>query len=41
MLEKCERGEPLDSDKEAKLLHKNDIIVQLEQVEAKKLAAAK
>ena len=38
--EKREKGEPLDPDQEAKLLRKNDVIVQLEQVEAKKVTAA-
>ena len=36
--EKQERGEPLDPDQQAKLLRKNDVLVQLEQVEAKKKA---
>ena len=34
--EKRERGEVLDSDQQAKLLRKRDVVIQLEQVEAKK-----
>ena len=36
--EKRERGEILDSDQQAKLLRKRDVVIQLEQVEAKKKA---
>ena len=36
--EKRERGEPLDPDQQAKVLRKNDVLVQLEQVETKKKA---